>query len=256
MGTSAAELRREIAQSRGELSETIEALEARVAETKESVVDRVSPSRVVRRKKAELRARVMGTSPSITPPSIKGRTEGQMARSRSKVEDISERAGEAAGTVSEQAKAAPTALRERAEGNPMAAGLVALGAGLLVANLLPPTDRERQAAERLRSQLEPLKQQASEIGKDVAGELQQSAQVRAEQVKERANDAVQQVKEEAQDRSQEVKDQTKSAATQVKQQGRRASRQVKQTAKQGDSPRSSRTRRPARAKGQPVKASL
>lgn len=256
MGTSAAELRSEIAQSRGDLSETIEALEARVTETKESVVDRVSPSRVLRRKKAELRSRVMGTSPSVTAPSIKGRTEGQMARSRSKVEDISERAGEAAGTVSEQARTAPSALRERTEGNPMAAGLVALGAGLIVANLLPPTDRERRAAERLRSQLEPLKQQATEIGKDVAGELQQSAQARAEQVKDRANDAAQHVKEEAQASSEEVKDQAQSATTEVKQQGRRASRQVKQTAKQGDSPRSSGTRRPARAKGQPVKASV
>lgn len=179
-----------------------------------------------------------------------------MARSRSKVEDISERAGEAAGTVGEQAKAAPTALRERAEGNPMAAGLVALGAGFLVASLLPPTDRERQAAERLRSELEPLKQQATEMGKGVAGELQQSAQVRVEQVKERTSDAVQQVKDEAQASSEAVKGQAQSATAQVKQKGRRASRQVKQTAKQGDSARSSGTRRPARAEGHPVKASV
>lgn len=255
MGTSAAELRREIAQSRGELSETIEALEARVAETKESVVDRVSPSRVVRRKKADLRARVMGSSPSVTAPSSKGRTEGQMART-SKVEDISERAGEAAGTVSEQAKAAPSELRERAQGNPLTAGLVAMGAGFLVASLLPPTDRERQAAERLRTELEPLKQQASEIGKEVAGALQQSAQARAEQVKAQANEAVQEVKGEAQASSEEVKDQAQSATKQVQQQGRRASHQVKKTAKQGSGSRSSGTRRPARAKGQPVKASV
>lgn len=152
------------------------------------------------------------------------------------MEDISERAGEAAGTVSEQAKAAPAALRERAGGNPMAAGLVALGAGFLVANLLPPTDRERQAAERLRNQMEPLKQQAGDIGKEVAGELQQSAQARAEQVKERASDAVQQVKEEAQDSSEDVKEHAQAATSQVKQQGRRASRRVKQTAKEGDGP--------------------
>jgi gas vesicle protein len=261
MGTSAAELRREIAQTRGELSETIEALEEKVGETKESIKQRVSPGAIVRRKKEELRDRVMGvtssvSAPSITTPSIKGRTEGQMARSRSKVEDISERAGETAGMVSEQAKAAPSALRERTGGNPMAAGLVAVGAGFLVANLLPPTDRERQAAERLRSQLEPVKQQASQIGKEVAGELQQSAQARAEQVKERASEAVQDMKEDAQGSAEEVKDQAQSAAGQVKQQGRRASRQVKQTAKKGDGQPPPRARRTTRAPGQPVKASV
>ena len=76
MGTSAAEVaerRRDIARSRGELSETIEALEQRLAETKESVVDKVSPKRVWQRKTAAVRQKLDDVSTSLA--AMTGRTE-------------------------------------------------------------------------------------------------------------------------------------------------------------------------------------
>jgi len=240
-------LRREIAQTRGELGETIVALEERINETREAVIDKVSPSRIWQRKTAELRGRLhhVGASINRSTSALSGtmaekstttteRTGELMARTNAKVrgtaQELSSRAEGTAGAVGGQAKEAPGAIRQRTETNPMAAGLVALGAGFLAATLLPPTQKERQAAERLQSGLAPVKEQAGSIGRDIAGELQQSAQGRVEQLKESATEAVDRVKQDARASSQEVKEEAQQATAQVKGRTSRASRQVKQTA--------------------------
>ena len=272
MGKSATEVRREIAQTRGELSETIEALEVRIDEVREAVVDKVSPKRVWQRKTADVRSRLNELGASITGStqavagSVGGakaaltdmtstrteRTGDLMGRTKSKIQgqaqELSERAGDTAAVATDQAKAAPAALRQRAESNPMAAGLVALGAGFLAATLLPPTNRERRAATKVQSSLEPLKKQATSVGREIAGELQQSAQGSVEQLKVRAEEAVERVKQDAQSSSAEVKDHAQEATTQVKRKARSASRQVKETAKDGTTasrPRASRSPRQA-----------
>lgn len=250
MGTSAAELRRDIARTRGEMSETIEALEDRLAETKESVTDRVSPKRVWHRKTAGVRQRLEDMTTSMAE--VTGRTGDQMAQGKSKVreqvQDVTGRAEGTAGALSEQARGAPPAVRQRAESNPLAAGLVAMGAGFLLAAVLPPSERERQAAQRVQAQLEPLKQQAGQIGKQVAGEIQQVAQDGVEQVKGRAGQAVDQVKEETSSSAQQVKEEAESATTSVKRQTRTATRQVKKTSTGDQAPTRPR-RAPRRAAG-------
>jgi len=274
MGKSATEVRREIAQTRGELSETIEALEVRIGEVRESVVDKVSPKRVLQRKTAEVRQRIDDLGTSITG-SITGskqaaagsltnakasltartsttteRTGDLMGRTKSKIQgqaqDLSERAGDSAASATGQAKAAPAALRQRTESNPMAAGLVALGAGFLAATLLPPSESERKAATKVQTGLEPLKNQATTVGRSIAGELQQSAQGSVEQLKARAQEAVEQVKQDAQSSTAEVKGQAQEATTSVKRKARSASRQVKETAKDGSATSSARAPRSPR----------
>ena len=271
MGKSATEVRREIAQTRGELSQTIDALEVRIDEVKEAVVDKVSPKRVWQRKTADVRSRLNELGASITgstqavagslggaraaltdTSSMTERTGDLMGRTKSKIQgqaqELSERAGGTAAAATDQAKAAPAALRQRAESNPMAAGLVALGAGFLAATLLPPTERERNAATKVQSGLEPLKKQATNVGREIAGELQQSAQGSVEQLKVRAEEAVERVKQDAQSSSTEVKGQAQEATTQVKRKARSASRQVKDTAKDGTPPSRPRaTRSPRQA---------
>lgn len=257
MGKSATEVRREIAQTRGELSETIEALEVRIGEVRESVVDKVSPKRVWQRKTAEVRSRLddLGSSITGSKQAVAGslggaraslteksattteRTGDLMGRTKSKIrgqaQELSERAGDTAASATDQAKAAPTAVRQRTESNPMAAGLLALGAGFLAATLIPPSERERKAATKVQSGLEPLKREATNVGREIAGELQQSAQGSVEQLKVRAEEAVERVKQDTQASTAEVKDQAQEATTQVKRKARSASRQVKETAKDG-----------------------
>lgn len=227
MGKSAAEVRSEIVRTRDELGETIMALEERIGETRESVVDRVSPSRIWQRKTAGLRSRVdhVGASISRSTHAVTGSVADAQASVSEQTATTTERTGELM---------ARTKLKDRgtaqAENNPMAAGLVALGVGFLAATLLPPTERERQAAERLQKGLVPIKEQASSIGREIGGELQQSAQGSVELLKDQAAEAVERVKQDAQEASEEVKEEAQQATMQVKGRARRASRQVKQTA--------------------------
>ena len=217
MGTSTAqiaEVREEIARSRRQLFGTVEVFEERMRERKEDVVDRVSPSRVWQRKTAGVRQRWDDMSTSISEMTSSGMTAGRVSPMAGSGSKIRGQAQEISG---------------RAEGNPMAAGLVALGAGFLVAALLPPTEREREAAQRLMKEIEPLKRQASTIGRQMANELQPIAEGSVEQLKERATDAVEQVKQESQGSARQVKGEAEEATASVKQRAASASGQVKQT---------------------------
>ncbi len=256
MGTSAAqiaEIRREIARTRGEMSETIEALEWRLAETKESVIDRVSPKRVWQRKTEGVRRKLDDVSASMT--GMTTRSEDQMVRSTSSVQvgaqGLSEQAGGGAGAVREQAKRAPSVLRDRAEDYPMVAALFAVGAGFALAKVMPPTETERQVAQRIQSELQPLKDQATQVGREVAGELKQRAQGSVEELKGRASEAAQQVKQETQSSAAQVKGQVQDASAEVKKRSQLASRGIKDTATRGapvTQPRRSPRRAPVRAR--------
>ena len=163
---------------------------------------------------------------------------------------MSRRVGQAAGTLSEQASAAPQVVRSTAQGNPLLAGLVAFGGGLILASALPPSEAEKQAAERVLEGLEPLKEQAVSAGRSVAGELQQSAQAKAERVKKRASSGAGRVKSEAQGSAEEVKGRAQGASKRVQKRAKSASKQV-----QGQAKRSSTTvKRTAKRSAKTAKA--
>ncbi len=155
---------------------------------------------------------------------------GNGSKVRGQAQEISGRASSAVSNMGDQARTGPPALAERTGRNPFAAGLMAIGAGFLAASLLPPTEREREAAQRLRTELEPLKRQASDVGRQMAGELRPLAEGSVEQLKERAAGSVEQVKQETQGSVRQVKAEAEDASAQVQRKATSASRQVKQTA--------------------------
>src|SRR3712207_7554174 len=57
---------------------------------------------------------------------------------------VSARLGSAAESVGDELRAAPDTARRKAEGNPIAAGLLAFAGGFFAAALLPPSERERE----------------------------------------------------------------------------------------------------------------
>jgi len=126
MGKTAAEMRFEIEQKRSDLSYDLGAIE-----------DRVSPSRVARRRTESIRSRLVGVRDAV------------MGR----VEDTSESARNVAGSASE----APHQLTRATRGNPIAAGVVAFGLGMLTAAVLPDTPTERELADSMRPQLDRAK---------------------------------------------------------------------------------------------------
>ncbi len=114
----------------------------------------------------------------------------------------------------------------------MAAGLLAFAAGFFAAALLPPTERERRLTEKAKQSLQPFAQDAAEIGRQVAGDLQSTAQTGLEQVKETAAEAAQEVKGTAEQSADEVKGRATRATKQVAGQAKEASTKVRKDARQ------------------------
>lgn len=196
MGQSADELRREIKGTRGDLGETLDA-----------IGDRLSPGRMVERRKnrvvyglQSVRERVMGTA-----------------------SDTGQAIGDTAGGAVDTIKGTPDTVRQQAQGNPLAAGAVAFGFGVLLASIFPASEKEKQAAEQLMDKAQPLKD-----------ELKSTGQEMAEHLKEPAREAMEQVKEAAAEGKQAVTDTTKDAADTTKQTARDAADTVRSEATSDD----------------------
>ena len=249
------EIREEIEAAREDLGETLEAIGDRVApkhvakrvksdvdDKIDAIGDKVSPKRILARRTESIRSGLRnrgGSGMDTTDDPIESAdANGQSSAGDSDVgrqaQNLRQRLRRASGTVTsasgaavEQVRSAPRQARAKSESNPLVAGLVAFGGGLAVAALLPPSDRERQAASRVKDRIEPLKQQAVDAGRSVADELKPLAQSSIEQVKGRATEAAEEVKGQAQGTAEELKGQAKQATTSVKGQSKSAAQAVK-----------------------------
>ena len=103
------------------------------------------------------------------------------------------------------------------------------------------------AGERLKERLAPLKEQAIEAGKNVAGDLKPIAQQRAEYVKAVATSAVDQVKHDAQGTVDDVKGTATQSARTVKRTAKNSATTVKGTAAQSSTAVKGTAKRTARA---------
>jgi Protein of unknown function (DUF3618) len=189
------ELRRQIADTRQGLSSTLDNIE-----------DRVSPTRIRQRRTAQVKSRFSRLRDSVMGSSEEGYEDYYAGPSRR--EQIAERVGEAKESV----MATPAAARERARGNPLAAGIIAFGGGLLLASVLPATEPEQEAAERLRDRFEePVKDQLRQAGQETKDRLQEPVQQAVEEVKQTAQDATERTKSDAQSAAAEVRQDTRQS---------------------------------------------
>jgi gas vesicle protein len=218
MGQSAAELRREIEDTRDHLSGTFDA-----------IGDRVSPRRMMERRTDRIRGRwydmrdaVMGTASSTTS-AIGDRTAALGGRASDVASGIGEHAGGMVGTVRET----PMAVRRQAEGSPLAAGLVAFGFGLVVAAVLPKSQAEQQAAGKLASAAAPLKDELTNVAQEMVSELKGVGQQAAGQLQSTLSDSAAQVKDTASAVAGDVRDTGQQAAQEVTEQAKQATQQVK-----------------------------
>jgi hypothetical protein len=121
-----------------------------MARSMEAIGDRVSPGRIVERRTNRMKGRVaswrvsvMGAAPSMSMPD----------------------APDVAGAT---------------KGNPLAAGLVAFGVGLVAAAAFPATRKEAELAQAARDAAQPMLEEA---GREIASDVQAKAHDAAEQVK-------------------------------------------------------------------------
>ena len=98
----------------------------------------------------------------------------------------------------------PETIKEQAAGNPIAAGLVAFGTGMLLASLLPKSQTEERVAQQARPELEGAMEQLKSAGQDVAGQAKEHAQDAAEELRSHGTDAASNVAEQTRDSSREV----------------------------------------------------
>lgn len=193
MGKSASEVRADIEQTRQDMSETIDA-----------IADRTSPGRIIQRRRQRMsdgwrsvRERVMGQAQD-TYGSASGSAQGVAGGAR-----------DTAGTVVEGARQAPEKVLEQTQGNPIAAGLIAFGGGLLVASLIPPSETEQRMAGQVADKAQPLRDELQRAGQEVAEDLRSTAQEGAEQVKQRASQAAGTVQEDVRSSAGSVQEQAR-----------------------------------------------
>ena len=186
----------------------------------------------IERTRAELSYNVDSLTDTANPKNIAdrqvGKVKGAVAGVRDKIMGSPDdpyddgRVGDVRGLASDKASAigsavsdAPGMAKEKTRGNPLAAGLIAFGAGLLVSSLIPSSQKEQEAVSTLQENLEPLKQQAADVGKEMAENLRGPAQEAAEAVKSTATTAAQNVKDEGQSAKDEVQGQAEGSKAAV-----------------------------------------
>lgn len=206
-----------------QIRDSIEQTQQNLSADVDALTEKVSPPRMVQRRVQRTRSamtsvkeRIMGSTPERT--STLG---GTVSSSASSAKDaVAARASSAA----DMAGSAPDMARERTRGNPLAAGLIAFGAGWLISSLLPATEAEQQVASQVKDLAtekgRPVAEQLSQAGQEAARELRESAQQRAQSVKETATDAVSTVTDQAQSQASDVTDHAQEARSRVTERAR------------------------------------
>lgn len=121
-------------------------------------------------------------------------------------------AQDAANSVGDNAGSAPDAVQEKTKGNPVAAGLIAFGAGWLLSSLAPASDAEVTAAAKVEDQVgEPLKESAQQV----AGNLKEPAQQAARSVQDTTQEAANKTAQHAKSAASDVQDHAQDAKGQV-----------------------------------------
>ncbi|MFD3675726.1 DUF3618 domain-containing protein [Streptomyces sp. NPDC058613] len=198
MGTTPDELRTDVEYRRAHLARNVDLL-----------ADRMTPSKVAQRKVDSMRHRVSGVKERVmgTAQDAAHGTSGSLHQAADSVTDTAKEVG---GNVQETIQQAPAQIKRQTQGSPLAAGLMAFGAGMLAAALLPTTKMEEHAGRQLREHsddlLEPVKQTALQAAQEVREELKEPVAEAVESVKGTAQEAAATTTDHAQQAGQETAD--------------------------------------------------
>jgi len=186
-------------QSTEELTDDIQATRQNLSRDIDELTDKVSPSRVVHRRKEAAKGRLM---------SLRDRV---MGTAHSATDSVSSSASGAADSISGTAQSAGGTIADKTEGNPLAAGLVAFGAGMVISSLIPASRKEtelaQQAVDAAKEHGQPVIDQAKSVAGEVGENLKESADQSVQDVKATAQEATERVKGEGQASAQSVRDQ-------------------------------------------------
>jgi len=146
---------------------------------------------------------------------VKDAAGGVRDRVMGAASDASDAVADRAGSVAD--RAGNVDVKGRTQGNPLAAGLIAFGAGLLISSLIPSSQKEQRAVSDLQAKAAPLQEKAKEAAQEVAGNLRQPVQEAAESVKQTATEGADRVKDEGSLAAEDVKGQVAESKDTVQQ---------------------------------------
>lgn len=161
------------------------------------------------RTRSDLSTNVDALGEAVTPGNIARRqadkVKGGMTGLKDKVMGVDDPTSPTVGErVSDHADDARRQVKSRTRGNPMAAGLVALGAGWLLGSLLPASEKEKQAAVTAKEKAAPVLDEAKSMAQQGGEHLKEPAQEAAQSLKESAQDAAETVKTQGQQQAETV----------------------------------------------------
>ena len=214
----------------------IEATRARLGTNVDAVADKVTPSNIVHRQTDKVKdamsgvkEKIMGAADSTTTRaqdtlhhaahSSAGHTSNALHSTGESLHGAKDTAAAKLSDAGTAISHAPDQVKAKTQGNPLAAGLIAFGAGMLVSSLIPPSQKEREAADQLKTAAQPLATQVTDAAKDMVQDLKEPAQEAMENVKATATDAAQNVKAEGQTAATDVKDRATDAKDHVQASG-------------------------------------
>lgn len=189
----------------------IEATRAELSRDVDTLAQTVSPANVAARQRQKVSSAVTGVKDRATTAVF-----GAKDTAIGTVEQVQSASGDAMASTGEAIGSAPQMVKQGAQGNPLAAGMIALGIGWLAGSMLPATRVERQAASTLKEKAAPLVQEVADMAKETAQGLQEPAKEAVEQIKSAGTDAIAAVKEEGTTTAADVADTAKQGAQTVK----------------------------------------
>lgn len=212
-----------------QLRQDIEGTRTALSADVDALAEKVNPHRVVERRLDDARGtvtrwkdRIMGTASDGT--ALAREKVGSAASGAAEgAADVRDSATSLASSAADRVRSAPGAVRQGAEGNPLAAGLVAFGAGWLVSSLLPATRRERQvvdqAKEVVREHAEPVGARLGQVASQLKDDLRDPAQQAVESVRSTAESAASRVADDARSAAGDVAGRAQGAKGSVRESG-------------------------------------
>jgi hypothetical protein len=187
------------------IREEIEVTRATLSADVNDLADTVRPANVARRQVDKVRGAATSAKDTVMGKASDLGSAGSSA------------VGDAASSTQDAITHSPDAVKSRAAGNPLAAGLIAFGAGWLVASLIPASRTEQTAATKAKENASVLTDKASDAAQEVGDHLKEPAQQAVQSVKSTAVDAADTVRSEGASAAADVKDQSVQAKEQVQQ---------------------------------------
>ncbi|MBK7722918.1 MAG: DUF3618 domain-containing protein [Austwickia sp.] len=216
------QIRAEIERTRAELSRNVDAL-----------TESVKPGNVARRQGQKLtdavmgvKERVMGSDDLAGDAGTQRIAELQEAAGQ-RVAGIQDAAGQRLADAHLAVSNAPAAARRQTQGNPLAAGLIALGAGWLIGSLLPSSQRERELSVELADRAAPLTEEVTAMAKNAGQTLRPGIEEAVASVREAATGAAEQVSSQGKDVADQLAASAQGAREQVKASAVEASQTVR-----------------------------